>query len=290
MSYNANLQANNADLQAILDTVNALPNAGSGGSSDLAKQIIERTITEIDDDSIDQIGHYIFAYCKSLKSVNLPNATYLGGYSFVQCSALESAKLPNVTEASTYNFYQCAGLLDVELPLLTAVNNSAFRHSFQTANDNTRLYIPSATTLGTRCMSECYQLRELTAPLVTTIGEYCFSECYCLRKIGMPNLTAVPNAAFQHCTGITHEDFLCLTSIAAGGFSNCSSLETLILRTDAVVSLANVNAFTNTPIAKGTGYVYVPSALIESYKSATNWTTYASQFRAIEDYPDICGG
>ena len=45
-----------------------------------------------------------------------------------------------------------------------------------------------------------------------------------------------------------------------------------------------------TVIASGTGYVYVPSALVNSYKSATNWSTYADQIRAIEDYPDITGG
>ena len=41
---------------------------------------------------------------------------------------------------------------------------------------------------------------------------------------------------------------------------------------------------------KGTGYVYVPASLIETYKTATNWSAFANQFRAIEDYPEICGG
>jgi hypothetical protein len=54
--------------------------------------------------------------------------------------------------------------------------------------------------------------------------------------------------------------------------------------------LVNVSGVNNTPIGKGTGYVYVPSALIETYKTATNWSTFAAQFRAIEDYPEICGG
>jgi hypothetical protein len=35
MSYNSDLQANNEELQAILNTVNALPNANSGGDSDV---------------------------------------------------------------------------------------------------------------------------------------------------------------------------------------------------------------------------------------------------------------
>ena len=31
-------------------------------------------------------------------------------------------------------------------------------------------------------------------------------------------------------------------------------------------------------------YIYVPSALIDSYKAATNWTTFSTQFRALENY------
>ena len=40
----------------------------------------------------------------------------------------------------------------------------------------------------------------------------------------------------------------------------------------------------NTPIASGTGYIYVPAALVDSYKAATNWSNFAAQFRALEDY------
>jgi hypothetical protein len=71
-------------------------------------------------------------------------------------------------------------------------------------------------------------------------------------------------------------------------FDHCSSLTTLVLRNDTVVTLANINAFQGTPFASdGTGgTVYVPAALIESYQTATNWSTlYASgtcNFAAIE--------
>ena len=40
----------------------------------------------------------------------------------------------------------------------------------------------------------------------------------------------------------------------------------------------------NCPIGQGTGYIYVPSALVNTYKSANYWSTYANQIRAIEDY------
>ena len=58
----------------------------------------------------------------------------------------------------------------------------------------------------------------------------------------------------------------------------------MIIRSDTVCTLNSTNAFTGTP------YIYVPSALVNSYKTATNWSSYAAQIRAIEDYPEICGG
>jgi hypothetical protein len=72
-------------------------------------------------------------------------------------------------------------------------------------------------------------------------------------------------------------------------FSGCTKLQTLIIRGSQVVPLYNTTAFTNTPIANGTGYIYVPSTLVEQYKTATNWATFADQIRAIEDYPEIRG-
>lgn len=44
-----------------------------------------------------------------------------------------------------------------------------------------------------------------------------------------------------------------------------------------------------TAIASATGYIYVPQSLVDQYKAATNWATYANQIRAIEDYPEITG-
>ena len=80
-----------------------------------------------------------------------------------------------------------------------------------------------------------------------------------------------------------------ITEIPSYAF-NDSSIKTLIIRNyNLVCILKNENALWNTPIANGTGYIYVPAALINSYKTANNWSTYSSQFRAIEDYPDICG-
>jgi hypothetical protein len=73
------------------------------------------------------------------------------------------------------------------------------------------------------------------------------------------------------------------TSIGESAFYECSALVTVILRSPTLAS-GGYGIFSTTPISSGTGYIYVPSALVDSYKAASNWKTYANQFRALEDY------
>ena len=103
-------------------------------------------------------------------------------------------------------------------------------------------------------------------------------------------VTSIGQYAFYGCSALTTADFPMATRIGSYAFRSCSNLTTLILRSETMCTLSGTNAFNNTPIASGTGYIYVPRALVDSYKAASNWSTFANQFRAIEDYPDICGG
>lgn len=45
----------------------------------------------------------------------------------------------------------------------------------------------------------------------------------------------------------------------------------------------NSNDLTGTTIEKATGYVYVPDDMVDTYKSATNWSTYASQIKGMSE-------
>ena len=109
-----------------------------------------------------------------------------------------------------------------------------------------------------------------------------------LTEFSNDEITSIGNSAFRDCTSLTSIDLPNVTSIGAYAFKDCTSLTSIILRSNTTCALSS-GVFTNTPISSGTGYIYVPSTLVDSYKTATNWSTYASQIRAIEDYPDICG-
>lgn len=98
-------------------------------------------------------------------------------------------------------------------------------------------------------------------------------------------LTTVGEYAFYNATSLTKADLAAVTSIGAYAFNGCTALNMLILRNAAMVTLGS-NALANSTIANGTGYVYVPAALVDTYKADSAWSVYAAQIRAIEDYPE----
>lgn len=146
------------------------------------------------------------------------------------------------------------------------------------------------TVLKTRACQASTALVSVNLPEVTNLGSYAFYQATGLTTVKLPKLTTVSTQVFYGCTKLQHADCGMLGNIPAQTFNACTSLTELILRkSNTICTLSNVNGINNTSIGKGIGYIYVPSALIENYKANTNWSGFANQFRAIEDYPDICG-
>ena len=149
----------------------------------------------------------------------------------------------------------------------------------------TAAYFPKATEVGANAFTNCSRLAHIDIPLVTKINNYSFQYCYALQSVCLPIVTSVGSSAFAGCNSLYIVDIPVVTKFWKWAFSNCSALEALLLRSaDSVSELVNADALNNTRIASGTGYIYVPAALVDSYKAATKWSNYAAQFRALEDY------
>ena len=165
----------------------------------------------------------------------------------------------NAESIGNYAFYNCAALTTADFPV--------------------------ATSIGTAAFQSCGKLATADFPAVTSIGTYTFYNCGTLATADFPVATRIGNEAFQFCGKLTTADFPVATSIGNKAFQSCGKLQSFILRnTEQVCTLSNTYAFNSTPITSGTGYIYVPRALVDSYKAATNWSTYADQIRALEDY------
>lgn len=125
---------------------------------------------------------------------------------------------------------------------------------------------------------------------VTTVGAYAFQNCSGLTSVSFPNVTSIGDYAFNAAHKLAKADLPKVTSIGQHSFSAANALEALILRNAEKVCSLGSDAVSYTKISSGSGYIYVPAALVDSYKAAANWQNYADQIRAIEDYPEITGG
>ena len=120
---------------------------------------------------------------------------------------------------------------------------------------------------------------------LTELGNNVFSECYLVAIKEIPSgITAIPNSAFYKCNKITElTAYGDLTSIGSSSFGYINNFSKLVLPNVTGVPTITTTSFNSTPIASGTGYIYVPDTLVDSFKSATNWSSYADQIKGISE-------
>lgn len=208
-------------------------------------------ITDAGESSANELDSFI---TREISGVYINNRiTKVGASAFNNCNRIVEINLPKVTNVGNDAFSHCLKLKNISLPLCTTTGSNAFSYcAFESIS------LPSCQSLGGSSLRGCRQLTSINLPLVTTIGGSTF-----------------------YGTPIQVLDLPALTSIKAYGFGYVDSLHTLVLRNSSVCTLENANAFIDTKIAAGTGYIYVPDNLVDSYKTATNWVTFANQIKPI---------
>ena len=181
----------------------------------------------------------------------------------IVCSSLIDRTITEIKDdvvwyLGNYALARCPNLVTVDFPNVTYIDGSVFVYS-------------SA-------------LKNVNLPKCNYLESYAFNYCTGLQEIKLHACQYIGASAFMGCTNLEIVDLL-YASIERGAFASCSKLKALIIRHETVASvLKDKGALSGTLIASGTGYIYVPSALVESYKTASGWSNYANQFRALEDY------
>lgn len=128
--------------------------SGGGGTDERFKQLVEGTITEINDSEITKVGRSTFLYFSNLVSVNLPNATSLGQESFKSCSGLVTAYAPKVKSIGTSAFSSCYKLENIDFSSLQNVPTDGFAE----CRPLKIIDLPVATSLGVRSFQNCFSL------------------------------------------------------------------------------------------------------------------------------------
>lgn len=133
----------------------------------------------------------------------------------------------------------------------------------------------------------CSGLEQIEWTGVCKIDERAFRNCDHLETADIAAYQVSKNA-FYGCSALeTVRITGTVRTIQSAAFSGCTNLTALILdKSDSTVTtLSNTDAFSGTPIASGTGYIYVPDEQVNDFKAATNWNTYATQIKGISEIP-----
>ncbi len=168
-------------------------------------------------------------------------------------------------------------------------------YSFAEQAQLTTVSMPEVTDIWQSCFLNCWKLTSIYFPKLVQLRYHAFRNCYSLTEFvsGESFNSRIDDSTFEGCTALTKADFKHINNLGFGGYSlACANLVTLIIRnTDAVPPTGStIFGAKTTKMNKGEGYIYVPASMVDAYKAATNWSSFADQIRAIEDYPDITGG
>ena len=165
-----------------------------------------------------------------------------------------------LTAIAGYSFCSCKELQEVSLPLVTELPMAAFQNCLKlTAFDFSNIVKINADVFIST------GLTEVNGPLVTSIGSNAFASCSSLTSAKLPKATFIGSSAFY----------------------NCSRLSSLIVGTELEDETAICTLDYTGSLPSSIGAIYVPYNLVEKYKTATNWSSFASKIQAY-DAPVSC--
>jgi hypothetical protein len=257
LKNNTDLATENMSINELVEAILAL--IGQKGAYNIVQNLLddgnsELVITDASGSNANELDSFITREISGVYTND--RITKVGLYGLGGCENLTSINLPNVVTVGDSGFYNCKLLKNVFLPKLTTLGKNGFNSTgLESIN------LPLCTKLGVASFSQTNKLVVATLPLVTSLEGSCFSY-----------------------SSVQKIDTSSVISIGAYAFGGAQQLDTLILRNSSVCTLANsTNTFTNTKITAGTGYIYVPDNLVDSYKTATNWVTFANQIKPISE-------
>ena len=153
----------------------------------------------------------------------------------------------------------------------------------------------SNVTTMTNMFNECVGLTTLDVSSLNTsrvMSMYkMFGGCNSLTSLILgdfdtSNVTTMTNM-FYGCSSLKKLDLSSFDTnklrVTSYMFTGCTSLTKLIINNPNVFKISATDALSSSSISNGTGYVYVPDNLVETYKSATNWSAYADQIKPISE-------
>ena len=184
-----------------------------------------------------------YSYSEVVFGANIVSNTYSNGKGVIKFDS-------DVTSIGGSAFYRCTSLTSIVIP-------------------------DSVTLIGDSAFYVCSRLKSVTIPdSVTSIGGSAFSNCNSLTSVTIPDsVTSIGDSAFYSCTSLTSVTIPdSVTEIGYKAFYSCVKLESVYCK-PTTPPILGLYVFDSN---KSGRKFYVPTESVNVYKSATNWSSYAS--------------
>ena len=183
------------------------------------------------------IGDWAFGWCRSLKSINIPNSvTNIGDSAFLHSSSLSNINIPNsVTNIGDSAFESCRSLSNINIPSsVVNINGNPFCDWNGKLHNESKVFVYERQVLFNKDKTTliAYRSKEKNYIIpngVTNIGNRAFSECKSLTSIKIPNsVKNIGDSAFYGCRSLTSINIPdSVTNIGDKAFWGCSSLTSI---------------------------------------------------------------
>lgn len=227
-------------------------------------------------------GSFDLADCRT-KAWHVPQ------YMFYSNSSVRDLNDQNISQLDSYSFYRCSNLRDIDMPELT--------HIFEHTLDCRRSYYKNRVSINAPRLFTienygfydfCAQdaTAEVDFPKLKNIKNYAFgasgnSYAWILKKmtLGHPDGVVLGTYCFQRAQietiDITSPD--AVSSFGNHVFAN-ATITNLIIRSSNLATLDAGNDLGAAPTN-----IYVPDALVDTYKITPAWNSYETAFKPLSD-------
>lgn len=223
----------------------------------------------------------LFGGYRNLRAITIPEGVTGGSEQiFIDCSSLRCVALPRTMK--TIPGYFVSGCHVENFSVGGAATALAYG-SFSSVAIMKRLLLPSSVaSISTTMITSNVCMGKFRFPrLIKNVPANSFVSCVNLRDVVIPQgCQSIGSRAFDTAKSLPRLIFpSTLSSIGAQAFNNCTSMRFYdFTACTAVPTLANANAFTNIP---ADCEIRVPAAIVDTWKAATNWSTYADHIVGV---------
>lgn len=270
--------------QAIKDT---LKDCVEGNFSKYLIKISERPYSDTSDkkiitwefnnEDITKIKDNMFAYYNGFLDIGEDD------YSFNEVNV----KMPNCLEIGENSFYRNSCLHEIYFPKVKKIGRNAFLNTLMKIID-----LPECIEIDSYAFQLCYHVKEINLPKVKKLGEGVFRDTgrySSLSNISLPSMTYLNSYCFD--SSVFQNALFSNENITQMGgssqyyapFRDSTKIKRIIIpNCTTVPKLGSVNGLVGENAAiKAQVTIYVPRAMVEQYKTATNWSAF--NIAAIED-------